>query len=156
MNIPSLVPPKQQIQSAAAGRAARTRRRDLRTALTFWAFVGPMALGLFVFTYIPILWGLVLSFFDARLTITPHEFVGLTNYIEMLTDTNFTRSLVTFGLFALFIVPTTFLLSLGLALLVNGAGFGRGFFRSVFFLPTACSYVVASLVWKMNLFNSLP
>ena len=29
------------------------------------------------------------------------------------------------------------------------------FFRSVFFLPFACSYVVASLVWKMSIFNGV-
>ena len=31
----------------------------------------------------------------------------------------------------------------------------RAFFRSVFFLPTACSYVVASLVWKLSIFNGV-
>jgi multiple sugar transport system permease protein len=50
-------------------------------------------------------------------------------------------------------VPTTFAASLGLALLVNSAKYAQGFFRSVFFLPTACSYVLASIVWKMSIFN---
>ena len=31
----------------------------------------------------------------------------------------------------------------------------RAFFRSVFFLPTACSYVVASLIWKMSIFSGV-
>src|SRR5205823_9523942 len=39
------------------------------------------------------------------------------------------------------------------ALLVNSIKFAQGFFRSVFFLPTACSYVLASIVWKMSIFN---
>src|SRR6185503_20636347 len=103
MNSPSLVPPSRQLESSRTGRVPAARKQRRRTTLTFWAFVGPMAIGLVVFTYIPILWGLVLSFFDARLTLTPREFVGLANYIEMLTDANFTRSLITFGLFALFI-----------------------------------------------------
>ncbi len=150
MSVPSLTQANRTSESAYA------RGQRWQTTLTFWLFVGPMVLGLIVFTYIPILWGFALSFFDARMTLTPQDFVGLGNYIEMLTDANFTRSLVTFGLFALFIVPTTFGLSLSLALLVNSVKFAQGFFRSVFFLPTACSYVVASLVWKMNLFNSLP
>ena len=58
-------------------------------------------------------------------------------------------------MFAVFIVPLTFVLSLGLALLVNRLRFARAFFRSVFFLPTACSYVVASLIWKMSLFTGV-
>jgi multiple sugar transport system permease protein len=45
---------------------------------------------------------------------------------------------------------------LALALLVNSAGFGRPFFRTVFFIPTAISYVIASLVWRMGIFNGLP
>ncbi|MFD9705826.1 carbohydrate ABC transporter permease [Lentzea sp. NPDC059081] len=121
----------------------------------FWLFVGPFAAGLLVFVYVPIGWSLLLSFFDARNTVTPSEFVGLRNYADMLTDGPFLSSLGTFSLFALFIVPLTFVLALALALLVNQIGFMQAFFRSVFFLPTACSYVVAALVWKLSIFNGL-
>ncbi len=133
--------------------ARRARQHTRRTTLIFWGFVGPLILGLIVFFYIPIIWGVVLSFADARATVTPTRFVGLQNYIAMLNDTDFVHSLVTFAIFALIIVPTTFACSLGLALLVNSVRFARGFFRSVFFLPTACSYVLASVVWKMSIFN---
>lgn len=131
----------------------RIRKQSQKTALIFWGFVGPLILGLIVFFYIPILWGIVLSFSEARATVTPTRFVGFQNYIEMLSDPNFTHALLTFGIFALIIVPTTFACSLGLALLVNSIKVAQGFFRSVFFLPTACSYVLASIVWKMSIFN---
>jgi multiple sugar transport system permease protein len=132
------------------------RRRGIRgTSLAFWLFVGPFLAGLLVFGYVPILWSLFLSFFDARNTVTPTDFVGLRNYADMLTDPNFLSSMVTFTVFAVFIVPLTFALSLGLALLVNGVRVARAFFRSVFFLPTACSYVVASLIWKLSIFNGV-
>src|SRR3989440_12399694 len=94
----------------------RIRRRSLNTALIFWVFVGPLILGLIVFFYIPILWSIVLSFASARATITPTSFVGLQNYREMLGDPEFIKALVTFTIFAVFIVPTTFLSALGLAL----------------------------------------
>jgi multiple sugar transport system permease protein len=131
----------------------RIRQQNQKTALVFWGFVGPLILGLIVFFYIPILWGIVLSFSDARATITPTRFVGLQNYIQMLSDPDFIHSLLTFGIFALIIVPTTFACALGLALLVNSIKIAQAFFRSVFFLPTACSYVLASIVWKMSIFN---
>ncbi|RAS58853.1 multiple sugar transport system permease protein [Lentzea atacamensis] len=121
----------------------------------FWLFVGPFAIGLLVFVYVPIGWSLLLSFFDARNTVTPTEFVGLRNYADMLTDQPFLSSLGTFSVFAAFIVPLTFVLALALALLVNQISFMQAFFRSVFFLPTACSYVVASLVWKLSIFNGV-
>lgn len=128
----------------------------LRNTLTFWVFVGPLVLGLLVFVYVPILWGLILSFFEARNTVTPTQFVGFANYLYMLQDPNFIKAMITFFIFAVLIVPTTFFLSLGLALLVNNISKGQSFFRTVFFLPTACSYVVASMTWRMSIFNSLP
>jgi multiple sugar transport system permease protein len=123
--------------------------------LWFWVFVGPFAAGLALFTYVPLLWSLYLSFFDAHNTVSPHHFVGLANYTSILQDRAFTDSLRTFGLFALFIVPATYALSLGLALMVNRLRFAQAFFRSVFFLPAACSYVVASLIWKLSIFNGV-
>jgi multiple sugar transport system permease protein len=134
------------------------RRRLLGTQdrnLWFWVFVGPFFLGLLVFVYVPILWSIWLSFFTARNTVTPTEFVGLGNYADMLSDPAFRSSMLTFVVFAAFIVPTTFALSLGLALLVHRARWFQPFFRSVFFLPTACSYVVATLVWKMSIFSGV-
>lgn len=132
----------------------RLRGRHDRN-LWFAIFVGPFLLGLIVFVYVPIIWSVVLSFFDARNTVTPTEFVGLANYADMLGDPAFRSSLLTFVVFAAFIVPTTFAVSLGLALLVNRVRFARTFFRSVYFLPTACSYVVAALVWKLSIFSGV-
>ncbi|MFJ4875429.1 carbohydrate ABC transporter permease [Streptomyces sp. NPDC088745] len=139
--------------------AERTVRERLLGAqnrtLWFWVFVGPFALGLGLFTYVPLLWSLWLSFFDARNTVVPTDFVGLDNYTAMLGDEAFTGSLGTFVLFTAFIVPATYALSLALALMVNRLRFAQAFFRSVFFLPAACSYVVAALIWKMSIFNGV-
>lgn len=131
----------------------RGQQKAFKTTLAFWGFVGPLMIGLLIFFYIPILWSLILSFSNARSVVIPTGFVGLDNYRAMLGDASFIKALVTFTIFAVFIVPTTFAVSLGLALLVNSARFAQGFFRSVFFLPTACSYVLASIVWKMSIFN---
>lgn len=133
----------------------RARQNSFKTTLAFWGFVGPLILGLIVFFYIPILWSIVLSFSNARSVVVPQGFVGFSNYAAMLSDPDFIKALVTFTVFALFIVPTTFIAALALALLVNSAKFAQGFFRSVFFLPTACSYVLASIVWKMSIFNGI-
>ncbi|OIJ63375.1 carbohydrate ABC transporter permease [Streptomyces mangrovisoli] len=141
-----------------APQAAHTsRRRSLgtRNALNFWLFTGPFLIGLIVFVFVPIGWSVWLSFFDARFTVTPSTFIGLDNYRTVLENPNFTDSLVTFTVFAAFIVPITWGLSLGLALMVHRLRFLRAFFRSVFFLPTACSYVAASLIWKMSIFNGV-
>ncbi|MEU1515912.1 sugar ABC transporter permease [Streptomyces sp. NPDC005811] len=148
----------QQVAQPAPAEVPRTRpRRGLRASSTFnfWLFTGPFLIGLVIFVFVPIVWSMYLSFFEARFTVTPSEFVGFANYKQILTDTDFRNSLVTFTVFAAFIVPATWALSLGLALLVNRLRFMRAFFRSVFFLPTACSYVAAALIWKMSIFNGV-
>ena len=129
---------------------------DRSATFAFWAFVSPALLGLTVFTLVPIVWGFLLSLSHAQNTIHPGHFIGFRNYTDLLTDEAFLKSLVTIFVFALFIVPLTFAVSLGLALLVNKIGWGRSFFRTVFFIPSAVSYVVASLIWKVSLFNGLP
>ncbi|MGW1077041.1 carbohydrate ABC transporter permease [Streptomyces sp. NPDC002537] len=133
----------------------RTTPRERNQTLWFWVFVGPFAIGLALFTYVPLAWSVWLSFFDARNTVSPTRFVGLGNYTAVLGEPAFRDALATFTVFTAFIVPATYALSLGLALAVGRLRFARAFFRSVFFLPTACSYVVAALVWKLSIFNGV-
>jgi multiple sugar transport system permease protein len=151
MSAPTLVAPA----ADAAPPARESRGRIGGVTRAFWLFVGPFVVGLVIFVYVPIVWSVVLSFSRAQNTVTPGDWVGLQNYIDLLQPGPFLSSLLTFTIFAAFIVPLTFVLSLGLALLLNGVRVMRAFFRSVYFLPTACSYVVASLVWKLSIFNGV-
>jgi multiple sugar transport system permease protein len=132
------------------------RQTKWEASFAFLVFIAPMIIGLSIFTFLPIIWGTLISFSEARNTLSIGNWVGFDNYVDVLGNREFRRSLVTIVVFAAFIVPLTFFFSLGLALLVNSVGFGRTFFRSVFFIPTAISYVVASIVWKMGIFNGLP
>ncbi|RYX83367.1 sugar ABC transporter permease [bacterium] len=131
------------------GRSSSNRSANL----AFWTFVSPALIGLTIFTLIPIIWGLILSFSQAQNTIRPVKFVGVANYLDLLTDAMFLRSLGVIVIFAAFIVPLTYCVSLGLALLINKAGRGKAFFRTVFFIPSAVSYVIASLIWKVSMFS---
>lgn len=129
-----------------------------RERQAFWAFllfIAPMTIGLIVFKLIPIIWGFILSFYNAQYTIEFNEFVGIQNYIEIMHDGAFTRALITGILFVIFIVPTTYCLSLLMAVLINSVRKGKTFFRMTFFLPAAASYVLASLIWKYSLFNGM-
>ncbi len=121
--------------------------------LWFWLFATPFFVGLVIFVYVPIIWSAVLSFFEARNTVVPTKFVGFENYSYLLNDKAFMESMTTFIIFALIIVPLTYACSLGLALLLSRVKFMQAFFRSVFFIPTAVSYVVASMVWRFSLFS---
>ncbi|MFZ0217693.1 MAG: sugar ABC transporter permease [Candidatus Dormiibacterota bacterium] len=139
--------------SVAAAPLKRTRRRGRSYALPFFFFTGPLLIGLAIFTFIPIVWGFLLSFSRGRGSVAVGPWVGVQNYATLLEDPAFRESLATIVAYTIIIVPVTFVISLGLALLVNQAHAGRAFFRTVFFIPFAVSYVVASLVWKLGLFN---
>jgi multiple sugar transport system permease protein len=134
----------------------RARRRDWSTIIAFWAFISPMLLGLAIFVFAPIVWGFLLSFSRASGTVSIGNWVGLSNYISLVNDPAFQKAIITIIVYTAFIVPVTFFFSLGLAMLVNNITRGRSFFRTVFFIPTAVSYVVASMIWKMSIFNGLP
>jgi len=145
-----------KIVSSAKGRTSTSNTiasHDPAATRAFWVLMAPALFGLTIFTFVPIVWGFLLSFSRAQNTIKPGHFVGFANYLDLLSDEAFLRSLSTILVFAAFIVPLTFAVSLGLALLVNRAGFGTPFFRTVFFIPSAVSYVVASLVWKISMFS---
>ncbi|GAA2800026.1 sugar ABC transporter permease [Kitasatospora paracochleata] len=136
--------------------ARRRRPADLRTWGAFALLTAPMLIGLGIFKYVAIGWSFLLSLSNAHGTIALGQWVGLDNYRQLLSDDTFRSSLGKILLFTVFIVPVTFVVSLGLALLVNRVRRGRAVVRTAFLIPTAVSYVAASLVWKMCLFNGLP
>jgi multiple sugar transport system permease protein len=129
------------------------RQTKWEANLAFILFVAPMVIGLTVFTFIPIVWGFLISLSDARNTVSIGNWVGFDNYTAMLSNAEFRRSLRTILVFTAFIVPLTFFFSLLLAMLVNSVGFGKPLFRTVFFIPTAISYVIASVIWRMGIFS---
>jgi multiple sugar transport system permease protein len=135
---------------------ARYRRVDWPAWRAFVVLAAPMVVGLLVFKYIALGWGLLLSFSQARGTIALGNWVGLDNYRTLLADPRFRQSLILIVAFTVVVVPLTFAAALGLAVLVNRLRRGRALFRTTFFLPAAVSYVVASMVWKMSLFSGLP
>ncbi|MGV9773426.1 carbohydrate ABC transporter permease [Streptosporangium sp. NPDC003464] len=134
----------------------RGRRTDWKAVGAFTLLTAPMLLGLGLFKYVAIGWSFLLSFSEARGTVDLGSWIGFDNYVFLLEDEAFRSSMTGIILFTFFIVPVTFGMSLGLAVLLHGMRRGRAFFRTSFLIPAAVSYVVAALIWKMSLFNGLP
>lgn len=72
-------------------------------------------------------------------------FIGLANYERLFTDPTFWRVVMN-NLILLAAIPLAILIPLGVAFLLNEHVFGWRFFRSVYFLPTAISWVVIGIV----------
>ncbi len=72
-------------------------------------------------------------------------FLGLDNYRRLFTDPTFWRVVLN-NLILLAAIPFAIVIPLGVAFLLNGKVVGWRFFRSVYFLPTAISWVVIGIV----------
>jgi ABC-type sugar transport system permease subunit len=131
--------------------AARARRRSLRPILIGWSFLLPNFLGFALLTLVPMVFGLALSFMDWSPWGDP-EWVGFENFERMFRNSTFWIALWNTTYYAAGHIPLTMVVSLGLALLLNRALAGLGFFRTAFFLPYVTSLVAVAVVWNM-LFN---
>lgn len=132
---------------------ARRGWRWTRDGIPFLVFTAPLLIGLAIFTFFPIVWGFLLSFSSGRGTVTLGPWVGLRNYQQLFSDPSFRDSLATIVFFVVVIVPLTFFAALALAAALQNLRGASAFFRTVFFIPFAVSYVAASLVWKLGMFN---
>jgi ABC-type sugar transport system permease subunit len=130
---------------------ASTRRRSLRPILIGWSFLLPNFLGFALLTLVPMVFGLALSFMDWSPWGDP-EWVGFENFERMFRNSTFWIALWNTTYYAAGHIPLTMVVSLGLALLLNRALAGLGFFRTAFFLPYVTSLVAVAVVWNM-LFN---
>jgi multiple sugar transport system permease protein len=136
-----------------AGAAATPRERPQRKAKTkSWqglAFTSPAIVLLALFFFVPVFLCFALAFTNARLiSPEPAKFTGLDNFQRLFADPLFWKSLRNTLYFAVIVVPLQSALALVLALLVNGQGRGKNFFRTVYFVPVVTSIVVVSILWR--------
>ena len=131
-------------------RVSGIRRQRYATAA---AFLLPAAVGVVLFSLLPIAQALRISFFDYSL-LNPEQIpVGLENYDRAVKDPVFQVALKNTLLYTILLVGLQTAMALGLALLLKQRIRGLAFFRSAFFVPVVTSLVVISTVWKL-LYNS--
>lgn len=109
----------------------------------------PAAIGLVLFSFIPIAQAFHVSFFEAPLLSPKRTWVGLQNYNSAIADPVFGISVLNTVTYVVEVVVLQVLLALVLALLINNYFPGVGIFRSAYFLPVVTSLVVVSTVWKI-------
>jgi len=97
---------------------------------------------------IPVIASFVLAFmsWDA---FTPPRFIGLANFTKLWSDDNVHIAIRNTFYYTIGTVPLTLVASLGLAILLNNAVRGVGFFRTAIFFPFITSVVAVAFVWNM-------
>lgn len=116
-----------------------------------YLYLLPAFIIILVFRLVPIVLSFVVSFFEWTVT-GAGKFIGLENYAHLLRDKEFWQSLLNTFYLVIFVVPTSLILSLLFASLLNSIEKLKSFFRSVYFIPTVTSMVAISIVWKI-IFN---
>jgi len=113
------------------------------------AYLSPYIVGLLVFTALPFLASLYLSFTDYNLMSSP-GWVGLENYIDLFThDRTFRRSLTVTLLYVFITVPLKLVFALFIAYILNYKLKFINFFRTAFYVPSILGGSIAiAVLWR--------
>ncbi len=116
----------------------------------------PSFIILIVFSLVPVLYGLGISFFDYNPANTSNDFIALENYKRLLTDNVFWIALKNTILYSLITVVANIILSLTLAKLIISLPSKRmrTFFRVAIFLSCIAPIVGTSMIWKYGILGT--
>lgn len=140
--------------------------KSLTSKKTPYFFIAPAIILLTIFSVLPIFIALFISFTNMDLAgladYSNVEFVGFDNYLTVLTDPVFLKSIYNTLFYVIIGVPLVVLLSMSIAVLIN-LGTSKIFkvFRVVYYLPSVTNVVAVAVVWaflynpSFGLFNYL-
>ena len=109
-------------------------------------FLLPAICGALIFIILPILFSFYLSFTQWDL-ISPIEFVGIKNYLELFTSKEFYKILGNTVIYAITTTIFGVIIPLFLANILNTKLRGSEFFKTVYFLPFITPMIVLAIVW---------
>lgn len=115
-------------------------------------FILPSFLLLLMFHVIPIFMTAGYSFTDYNVLQAP-EFVGLSNYKDILKNPYIVSSLINTGIYTIIVVPIQTILSLVIAYILARLFRNRfgNLVRSAMFIPVITSMVLTAAVWRLLL-----
>jgi multiple sugar transport system permease protein len=134
--------------------AEAAMKPKIRGALTYderaaYLFVAPLAAVLMAVAVFPILYSFYISLFQLKLTRPGRvPFVGLDNYVAVLSDPQFWHAVERTAFFSIMSVVAIAVLALLAALLLNQDFPGRRVLSAVLLIPWAIPYIANALMWK--------
>jgi len=120
-------------------------RRDLSPYPIGWLF--PVLILVIVFTVYPFGYAIWNSLFQILLILPVTPFVGIRNYIDVVSSIYFREALFNTLLFAAITAPITVVIALGVARLLLTKFVGRSIVRAVVLLPWAMPGAVSGIIW---------
>src|SRR5215203_4089839 len=137
--------PAQAGAPAKRGKSARSRE-ERRLA---WMLCAPAVIVMLLVTGYPIGYAVYLSLQKTDLRFPGRsEFVGLDNYIEVLTSSSWWTDVFNTLFITVTSVSIELVLGIGIALVMHRAIFGRGPVRAAVLIPYGIVTVVAAFAWR--------
>lgn len=121
---------------------------EKRKATAAWIFLLPSFMGFIIFSAIPIISSLGLSFTEWDTISGPPKFLGIKNYVDILKSEELWAVLGHTLYFIVLYIPLILIISIAVANLLNTNFKGVGVYRIIYFIPVLTSWVAGSLVWK--------
>lgn len=115
------------------------------------AYLLPAMLFMVIMLGFPIVYNFVLSFFKWSLKYTDHPFIGVTNYVKILTGSKFPEILKNTLVWTFLGVALQMVIGIGLAMLVDSLTRGQKIMRILLLIPWVIPGVVTALMWKFML-----
>lgn len=131
-------------------------RKTIRRNLVGYSFILPNMVGVLVFTVLPVIITMLISFTDWDYTssLSSVNWLGLDNFKAMWGDKWFVAALKNTLRYSFVTVPVTIVLALVFALVIHSFVRFKGFVRLCLFLPYVTNLVVVCYIWKIMLSKS--
>jgi multiple sugar transport system permease protein len=130
----------------------KSKKKGFNKQWEAYVFLTPWILGLLIFTIIPIVMSLYFAFTSYDM-MTPPQWVGLRNFMDMLKDTRLAASLRVTFTYVFLTVPFQLAFALILASVLKQNHPGVKYYRAIYYLPSLLGGSVGvALLWR-QIFN---
>lgn len=129
-------------EPSGVGKASRKRYH-----LLAWSMMLPALALVIVFEYYPLIQGSIMAFQDYQV-LGDRPFVGLDNFISVLTSASFWHSIRITLYYVCLLLTIGFFAPVVLALLLSEIPRLQYFFRVIYFLPAVTSGFIIMILWK--------
>jgi multiple sugar transport system permease protein len=123
-----------------------------------WLFISPYLIFFTVFTGIPFVIAIVMSFLNMKYItrLDNLKFVGFQNFIKVFTNKEIMNSLFRTFQYSLVYVPLIMIIGFVLAFMLNNGVFMKKTIRSLVFMPYVSNMVAVAVIFKVLLGNNSP
>lgn len=121
---------------------------SVRKQLSGWMLLVPALFVLYFAVWRPQIMGFIWSFFKMK-GYNPIEFCGFKNYYDVITDTEFVKTLINTVSYVLWSLVIGFIPPIFLAILINEVRKFQNFFKVSIYIPSVLPGIVVMLMWYL-------